>query len=50
MLVPASSVEPYLDALVAEGHEAKLVTDPAAGHEWLAAGRTAIPDWFDAHR
>jgi len=49
-LVPGSSVTPYLDALGAEGHVAKLVTDPDAGHEWLAAGRTAIPDWFDAHR
>jgi dipeptidyl aminopeptidase/acylaminoacyl peptidase len=49
MLVPGSSVTPYLDALVAEGHEARLVTDPAAGHEWLAAGVTAIPAWFDAH-
>lgn len=49
MLVPGSSVTPYLDALVAEGHEAKLVTDPAAGHEWLAAGVTAIPAWFDGH-
>jgi dienelactone hydrolase len=49
MLVPGSSLTPYLDALVAEGHEAKLITDPAAGHQWLAAGPTAIPAWFDAH-
>lgn len=49
-LVPASSVQPYLDALLEAGHEAKLVTDPTAGHEWLALGITAIPDWFDAHR
>lgn len=49
-LVPASSVQPYLDALLEAGHEAKLVTDPAAGHEWLTLGITAIPDWFDAHR
>ncbi len=49
-LVPSSSVKPYLDGLLAEGHEAKLVTDPKSGHEWLAVGATAIPDWFDAHR
>ena len=49
MLVPASSVQPYLDALVEAGHEAKLVTDPNAGHQWLDAGPTLVPDWFDAH-
>ncbi len=49
LLVPTTSVKPYLDALLAEGHTAKLVTDPDAGHEWLAAGATEIPAWFDAH-
>jgi poly(3-hydroxyoctanoate) depolymerase len=48
-VAPISIVRPYLDALLAEGHEAKLVTDPDAGHEWLAAGELAVPDWFDSH-
>lgn len=48
-IVPMSSVQPYLDALNAEGFETKLVTDPNAGHQWLAAGPTVIPAWFAAH-
>ena len=48
-IVPMSSVQPYLDALSAEGFETKLVTDPSAGHQWLSAGPTVIPAWFAAH-
>lgn len=48
-IVPASAVQPYFDDLQAQGIEAQLVTDPNAGHEWLAAGATAIPAWFTSH-
>ena len=48
-IVPMSAVQPYLDALNAEGFETKLVTDPSAGHQWLDAGPTVIPAWFSAH-
>ena len=37
------------NALNNEGFETKLVTDPNAGHQWLAAGPTVIPAWFAAH-
>jgi dipeptidyl aminopeptidase/acylaminoacyl peptidase len=50
VVVPITAVLPYLDALRAEGHEAKLVTDLLAGHQWLRAGPQVIPAWFDAHR
>lgn len=49
-VVPMSSVQPYIDALRAQGHEVKVVTDANAGHEWLVEGPTAIPAWFDVHR
>ncbi|MGH7295157.1 MAG: extracellular medium-chain-length polyhydroxyalkanoate depolymerase, partial [Polyangiaceae bacterium] len=48
-VVPLSAIQPYLDALTAEGHEAQLVTDPDAGHQWLPEGPQVIPAWFDAH-
>lgn len=48
-IVPMTSVQPYLDALQAEGHETKLVTDADAGHQWLPAGPDAISAWFKAH-
>ena len=49
-VVPMSSVQPYVDALRAEGHEVKVITDADAGHEWLVEGPMAIPAWFDMHR
>jgi poly(3-hydroxyoctanoate) depolymerase len=49
-VVSPSVMEPYLAALVAEGHETKLVKDPLGGHEWLDVAVGAIPAWFDAHR
>jgi predicted esterase len=48
-IVPMASVQPYLSALQAEGHETMLVTDPDAGHQWLPEGPDVIPAWFDAH-
>ncbi|MBL0220325.1 MAG: dienelactone hydrolase family protein [Myxococcales bacterium] len=47
--VPMSSMTPYRDKLAAEGFVVKTVIHPGAGHEWLPEGKTAIPDWFDAH-
>lgn len=49
-IVPMSTVQSYVDALRAEGHEVKVVTDADAGHEWLVEGPSAIPAWFDVHR
>ena len=49
VVVPLSAIQPYLDALQAEGYEASLVTDATAGHQWLAEGPQAIPAWFAAH-
>lgn len=48
-IVPMTAVQPYVDALTAEGFVVSVVTDATAGHQWLAAGSTAIPAWFDAH-
>ena len=48
-VVPLTAIQPYIDALVAEGHEAKLVTDADAGHQWLPEGPQVIPAWFDSH-
>ena len=49
-VVPMPAVQPYIDALGAEGHASKLVTDPDAGHQWLAAAVAEVPAWFDAYR
>jgi poly(3-hydroxybutyrate) depolymerase len=49
VVVPLSAIQPYLDALTAEGHEAQLVTDADAGHQWLPEGPQVIPAWFDSH-
>lgn len=48
-LVPVSTMMPYRDALLADGHDASAVVVPGSGHEWLADAVTAIPAWFDAH-
>jgi dienelactone hydrolase len=48
-VVPLTAIQPYLDALTAEGHEAKLVTDADAGHQWLPQGPQVIPAWFASH-
>jgi poly(3-hydroxybutyrate) depolymerase len=48
-VVPLSAIQPYLDALTAEGHVAQLVTDADAGHQWLPEGAQVIPAWFDSH-
>ncbi len=48
-IVPRSAVQPYLDALQSAGHEAQIVSDPDAGHEWLVTGPSDIPAWFASH-
>jgi len=48
-LVPLPSMESYRDALMRDGHEVKTVIDRTAGHEWLADGVRAIPEWFATH-
>jgi dienelactone hydrolase len=48
-VVPMTAIQPYIDALGAEGYVSSLVTDPTAGHQWLAAGPQAIPAFFAAH-
>jgi len=48
-VVPLSAIQPYIDALTSEGHEAQLVTDADAGHQWLPEGAQVIPAWFDSH-
>lgn len=47
--VPVSSMTPYRDQLVVDGHVVETVIHAGAGHEWLPEGKTAIPEWFDAH-
>ena len=47
--VPMSSMTPYRDKLTTEGFAVQTVIHAGAGHEWLPEGKTAIPDWFDAH-
>ena len=46
--VAPSTMEMYRDELLTEGRTVKTVLDPKAGHEWLAAGPSAIRAWFDA--
>jgi poly(3-hydroxyoctanoate) depolymerase len=48
-VVPMSAIQPYIDALMAEGFETQLVTDATAGHQWLSEAVQAIPAWFDSH-
>jgi len=47
--VPMSSMTPYRDKLTADGFAVQTVIHAGAGHEWLPEGKTAVPDWFDAH-
>ncbi len=47
--VPVSAMTPYRDKLIADGREVSTIIRPGAAHEWLPEGKTAVPDWFDAH-
>lgn len=47
--VPLSAMTPYRDKLMADGRVVHTIIHAGAGHEWLPEGKTAVPDWFDAH-
>lgn len=47
--VPLFTAESYVKALEAQGTEAPLVIDDAAGHEWLKTSPERISDFFDSH-
>lgn len=49
LAVPISTMKAYDARLVAAGKETRVVVDPEAGHEWLAAGAPEVLAWFDAH-
>ena len=48
-LVPVATMEAYNSDLVAEGKQTKVVIDPNATHQWIAAAPTEVPAWFEAH-
>ena len=48
-LVPVSTMEAYNSDLLAEGKQTKVVIDPNATHQWIAAAPTEVPAWFEAH-
>jgi len=45
-VVPIGTMEAYADALDAAGVEVERVTDPDAGHGWIAAAPEAVVGWF----
>lgn len=47
--VPLFTAESYAQALKDQGHEAELVIDDTAGHEWLVDSPEQILGWFEAH-
>ena len=47
--VPLSAMTPYRDKLIVDGRTVDTIVRAGAGHEWLPEGKTAVPDWFDAH-
>jgi poly(3-hydroxybutyrate) depolymerase len=49
LTVPLYTAEVYEQALVAQGFEADMVIDDAAGHEWLTVSPERILEWFQAH-
>ena len=42
-------MEAYNSDLIAEGKQTKVVIDPNASHQWIAAAPTEVPAWFEAH-
>lgn len=48
-LVPVATMDVYRSALSRSGREVKTLVNPAAFHEWIPEGPTAVPAWFDAH-
>lgn len=49
-IVPVASVEPYVNALKAQGTEVEFVIDEKAGHEWLSDSPERVSAWFEGHR
>lgn len=49
LTVPLYTAEAYQQALVAQGFEADLIIDDAAGHEWLSSSPERILEWFQGH-
>src|SRR5690606_11295507 len=48
-IVPISTMRAYEAKLKEQGLEVDVHVEPTAGHEWLEAAITRIPDWFDEH-
>ena len=49
LTVPLYTAEAYQQRLVAQGFEAEMIIDDAAGHEWLSISPERILEWFQAH-
>jgi len=49
-IVPISTMRAYEQKLTEQGLEVASEVSAEAGHEWLEAAVTRVPDWFDAHR
>jgi poly(3-hydroxybutyrate) depolymerase len=50
LVVPIGTMRSYEQKLKDQGLTVDTEVDAEAGHEWLSAGVTRIPDFFDAHR
>jgi poly(3-hydroxyoctanoate) depolymerase len=46
LVVPISTMQAYADRLADDGVPVKVVRDPNAGHEWIAASPASTLDWF----
>ena len=49
LTVPLFTAENYRQALVAQGFEADLIIDDAAGHEWLSVAPERVVEWVESH-
>jgi len=49
LTVPIGTMWPYQMKLDAQGTETSTEISMTAGHEWLEAGVTRVPAWFNAH-
>lgn len=47
-IVPITTMYPYRDALMQEGHVVQTIIDPNAGHQWIAQAPDAVVAWFNA--
>jgi len=48
-VVPVATMLPYRDQMLAQGLVTQAIVDQNAGHQWLAEGALAVPQWFDTH-